>query len=268
MRAIRRRAAALVAVAASLLIFSATAMAADPDAPAGAPAIWLPSTPWVLDHWLPYNETRLYQLLHTDRDGVLHWLGSHNDKASLNQFARVQGVSTTGLADKLVGPKPAWMSDSLHRTLVSRAELTLTQPHLAHHIFGHLMHVLVLQVSVPQIFHASLQEASDLHQQGYTYAEIGAREGITQDQLRTRIMNVLSATQAEAVRTHQTPAAQAKLWLTLQQNNLKSWLNIANAALSDSNGPSSQSVALPSTDSRTAPPGFQAAVNQFLHIFT
>src|SRR3982751_3290936 len=43
---------------------------ADSDAPASAPAHWLPPEAWVYNHWLPYDEARLYAALHTDRAGV------------------------------------------------------------------------------------------------------------------------------------------------------------------------------------------------------
>jgi hypothetical protein len=57
----------------------------DSDAPAGSPPHWLPGEQWVMQHWLPYDEQRLYSLLGVDR-GVI-WRQLRDDTRNLAQLA-------------------------------------------------------------------------------------------------------------------------------------------------------------------------------------
>jgi len=57
----------------------------DSDAPANAPAHWLPPEAWVYNHWLPYDETRLYRLLGITRVGL--WEQLRDDRRTLAQLA-------------------------------------------------------------------------------------------------------------------------------------------------------------------------------------
>ena len=47
----------------------ATAGAHDSRAPAHAPHFWLPKDQWVMEHWVSFDEARLYALLRIDRAG-------------------------------------------------------------------------------------------------------------------------------------------------------------------------------------------------------
>ena len=224
----RKTAPALIAVAVLTLAASGSARAADPNAPRGAPASWLPDQPWVVDHWLPYDETRLFQILGLSRNQIVQWLTAHHDHASLAELAREQGVRVQGLAARLVGPRPRSTPASLYGLLVARTETTLTQPHLAHHMLGHLMHVDALTKAVPRIFGLSLREIVRLHlQQGLSFAQIGARSGISEATLQREITRVLSATEAGGAAVRQTPPSQAHYWLSLQLRNLPRWLAAA-----------------------------------------
>ena len=44
----------------------------DPGAPPDSPPHWLPGEAWVSNHWLPYDEGRLYRLLAIKRSDI--WL--------------------------------------------------------------------------------------------------------------------------------------------------------------------------------------------------
>src|SRR5688500_13627716 len=74
----------------------------DSEAPAGAPPHWLPSEPWVMQHWLPYDERRLYALLEIDRGDIWRWL--RDDTRSLADLARLRGWQPEALAAALVAP--------------------------------------------------------------------------------------------------------------------------------------------------------------------
>ena len=56
----------------------------DSDAPPGAPPHWLPNERWVMQHWLPYDEQRLFSLLGVDR-GVI-WRQLRDDTRNLAQL--------------------------------------------------------------------------------------------------------------------------------------------------------------------------------------
>src|SRR3954463_13028240 len=70
----RRRTARAVAAGLALLALAPAAAQAkvlhSPDdlAPPDAPAHWLPPEPWIYNHWLPYDEGRLYRVLPITRD--------------------------------------------------------------------------------------------------------------------------------------------------------------------------------------------------------
>src|SRR5215218_6386490 len=74
----------------------------DSDAPPGAPPHWLPGEPWVMQHWLPYDEQRLYDLLGADR-GVI-WRQLRDDTRNLAQLAEQRGWEPRELANELVAP--------------------------------------------------------------------------------------------------------------------------------------------------------------------
>src|SRR3954447_25894763 len=78
----------------------------DSDAPATAPAHWLPPEAWVYNHWLPYDETRLYALLGITRVGL--WMQLRDDHRALAQRAARQGWrSEKKRAAALVAPDAA-----------------------------------------------------------------------------------------------------------------------------------------------------------------
>src|SRR4051812_4593641 len=59
--------------------------AVDPEARVTAPAHWLPPEDWVYNHWLPYDEGRLYALLGVSRGAI--WRQLRDDRHDLAQFA-------------------------------------------------------------------------------------------------------------------------------------------------------------------------------------
>src|SRR5215211_7370866 len=61
----------------------------DSDAPAHAPAHWLPPEAWVYNHWLPYDEARLCRLLGITRVGL--WEQLRDDRRTLGELAARHG---------------------------------------------------------------------------------------------------------------------------------------------------------------------------------
>src|ERR1700710_204689 len=56
----------------------------DSDAPPGSPPHWLPHDMWVHMHWVPFDESRLQQLLHASRTDLWQWL--RNDVQTLAEL--------------------------------------------------------------------------------------------------------------------------------------------------------------------------------------
>src|SRR6476619_6565146 len=111
----------------------------DSDAPARAPAHWLPPEAWVYNHWLPYDEGRLYALLGVTRGDI--WRQLRDDHHNLAELARAHGwTSLDKLASALVAPRAGEVSPATLRVLRARALRTITQGHLAQHLFFHSLH--------------------------------------------------------------------------------------------------------------------------------
>jgi hypothetical protein len=127
-----------VVLLALLCVLAAPAAAHDSDAPRDAEHRWLPAETWVQKHWLPYDEARLYELLRVDTRTLFSWLS--NDHRTLAQLARRRGVSARTLAKRLMEPRRAELSARGYKLLRARAQRTLTQGHLAQHLFFHVFH--------------------------------------------------------------------------------------------------------------------------------
>src|SRR6478736_4637309 len=126
----------------------------DSEAPPGSPPHWLPNETWVMQHWLPYDETRLYSLLGVTRGDVWRWL--RDDTRNLAGLAAQQGYPDPQvLARKLVEP-------GRQAVLESRALRTLTQGHLSQHMFFHSLHQNAIPDAAPKIFGTSTTRFRDL----------------------------------------------------------------------------------------------------------
>lgn len=215
-----------MAVVVGALVVVATAQAADPDAPPGASAIWLPQVPWVMQHYMPYDETKLFADLDLSRNQVLQWLTAHHDHAPLADLARARGYTVNRLAAQLVGPRTPGQSPAMHQQLIERARLTLTQPHLAHHLLGHLMHEWAVLRTLPALMHySSLQPIERLRASGLSFAAIAQWNGVSGRSLRAEMLRVLTATARAGLRSGQETAAQERFWLGEQRAILPRWLS-------------------------------------------
>src|SRR4051795_4426366 len=73
----------------------------DSEAPPGSPPHWLPNETWGMQHWLPYDETRLYSLLGVTRGDVWRWL--RDDMRNIAGLAAQHGYADPhALARELV----------------------------------------------------------------------------------------------------------------------------------------------------------------------
>jgi Tol biopolymer transport system component len=196
----------------------------DTEAPLGAPPHWLPNEEWVMQHWLPYDERRLYRLLGVDRGDV--WRLLRDDTRNLAQLARAKGWEPRALARTLVEPWDGRLREP-HRleVLEQRALRTLTQGHLAQHMFFHSLHQDAIPSHAPEIFGvASRSEWSALRRSELSPLQICRLNGLSRSHAQERALETLRSTARRGVDGQAMPAAQGKLLLARQARQLPRWL--------------------------------------------
>ncbi|MCU0314450.1 MAG: hypothetical protein MUC84_10380 [Solirubrobacteraceae bacterium] len=205
-----------------------TIVTRSPDslAPASAPAHWLPPEPWVYNHWLPYDETRLYRLLGITRSEL--WLQLRDDRRTLAQLAARRGWRDPGrLADALVAPRRARLGPARTGALRDRALRTITQGHLAQHVFFHSLHQFALPSAAPDIFGVTDAAFRGLRKQELSPLEIGRLLGRSPGAVQALSIEVLRERVAAGVAGGAMPAAQGRLLLRRQLSQLPRWLDQA-----------------------------------------
>jgi hypothetical protein len=192
----------------ALLALPAVAQAADSHAPHGARLDWLPSDEWVMSSWLPYDEARLYALVHTDRAEVDAWLDDHR---TLGQLARRRGwTSQRALAHALVAPRLHAVRPALRRVLERRALDTLTQAHMANHVIFHVFHTPAIADNARAIFGIRPASFRHLRDSGLSPTAIAQRGGRTRAGAQARLAALLKARGQRAVKLGAMSRAQAR----------------------------------------------------------
>src|SRR4051794_7257537 len=182
----------------------------DSEAPPGAPPHWLPGKSWVMQHWLPYDERRLYRLLGIDRGDVWRWL--RDDTRPLADLARLHGWDPAALPPALVEP---WRRPGAHPQRPPRPEKralrTLTQGHLVQHLFFHSLHQDALPNHSPEIFGvASRVEWSRLRRSEVSPLQICRLNGLSRSPAQRAAERRLRRTAAWGVAHGAIPAEQAE----------------------------------------------------------
>src|SRR4051812_17571646 len=146
-----------------LLGLPAAAAARDSHAPAGGSDNWLPCDAWVMFHWLPFDEAKLYALLGKSREDVRAWLRDDNHH-TLAQLAARRGLTMREAAAAL-----ALNAGVLRNHTVD----ALTQGHLAQHVLFHYFHQPLIASRAASVFGVSPVEFRRLRLHGTSPAEIG-----------------------------------------------------------------------------------------------
>jgi Tol biopolymer transport system component len=196
----------------------------DSDAPAGSPPHWLPGEQWVMQHWLPYDEQRLYSLLGVDR-GVI-WRQLRDDTRNLAQLAQERGWEPQALARELVAPWRGRLRDPDRlAVLEKRALRTLTQGHLSQHLFFHSLHQEAIPTHATAIFGvASRAEWSTLRRSELSPLQICRLNGLPRGHAQEQAAATLGAYAAKGVARQSIPAVQARRLLSRQLRQLPRWL--------------------------------------------
>jgi hypothetical protein len=210
------RSIALTLLALTFLALPARALAADSHAPKGARGDWLPRDAWVMSSWLPYDEARLDALTHTDRAEVDAWLDDHR---SLGALARRHGVrSLRALATRLVATRH--VSAAQRRVLRARALDTLTQPHLARHVFFHIFHTPAVAGGARGVFGVSPAGFRRLRNAGLSPIAIGQRGRRSSAHVVSALHGLFAARGRRAVRLGAMSTRQARALLAEQDADL------------------------------------------------
>lgn len=205
------------AILAVVLCCAGVGTAADSDAPPGAEPDWLPNEEWVLEHWIPYDQDRLTRLLNTDMAGLRDWMRGDRPLAGL---ARRRGLTPSRVARRLVEPWRGRVSRRHHRALYRRALKTLTQGHLALHLFFHPTHSRSLNRLYAGL-HAGHSES--VHSPA-SLMEIAEAKGRSAAWLQRKALRLVRSSASRGVRLQATSRAQARRWLQYQEPAVLGWL--------------------------------------------
>ena len=196
----------------------------DSLAPPHAPAHWLPPEAWVYNHWLPYDEGRLYRLLGITREDL--WRQLRDDHRTLAQLAARHGwKSPHKLAAALVQPREGTVSRGWIRILRARAERTITQGHLAQHLFFHSLHQFAIPSAAPDIFGVTDARFRELRREELSPLAIGRLHGRSPGEVQAMAIEVLRDRLKAGVEGGSMTRRQARILRGRQLSQLPRWLD-------------------------------------------
>jgi hypothetical protein len=172
--------------------------------------------------WLPYDEARLYELVHTDRAEVDAWLDDHR---TLGELARTRGwTSQRRLAHALVAPRLKGVRPAMRPVLERRALDTLTQGHLSNHVIFHVFHTPAIADHARTIFGLRPATFRHLRDSGLSPAAIAQRGGRTRAGAQARIAKLLKARGQRGVKLGAMSRAQANALYAEQMASLPAFM--------------------------------------------
>jgi len=196
----------------------------DSLAPKTAPAHWLPPEAWVYNHWLPYDEARLYKVVGITRNEL--WQQLRDDHRTLAQLAAKHGwKDPKKLAATLVAPRAASVDAATLARLQDRAERTITQGHLAQHVFFHSLHQFALPSAAPELFGVTDAQFRELRRAELSPLAIGRLHGRSPGEVQAQAIAVLEDRLHAGVAGHAMSREQAKILERRQLSQLPRWLD-------------------------------------------
>ena len=161
-----------------------------------------------MSSWLPYDEARLYELIHSDRAEIDAWLDDHRTQGRL---ARTRGWSSQRrLALALVAPRLNGVRPAMREVLERRALETLTQGHLSNHMIFHVFHTPAIADHAKSVFGLRPATFRHLRDSGLSPAVIAQRGGRTRAGAQARLAALLKARGERAVGLGAMSRAQAR----------------------------------------------------------
>jgi Tol biopolymer transport system component len=222
-----RRVPPLILAVLAMFPAAAAAKSNDSDAPPDAPPHWLPPEAWVYNHWIPYDEGRLYRMLHITREQL--WVQLRDDHRNVAQLAARHGWRDPGrLAGALVAPWRGHVGAARLAVLRGRALRTITQGHLSQHLFFHSLHQFAIPSRAPQIFGMSDAAFRDVRRTlELSPLTIARLHGRSPARVEALSVAALRERARAGVAGHAITARQARILLRRQITQLPRWLGQA-----------------------------------------
>ena len=200
------------------------ALAHDSNAPPTAYHRWLPQDDWVMEHWIPFDESRLYDELGIGTPRLFSWLA--NDHRTIADLARRRGVDPERLVRRLSEPWHNVVSDGQYRILRQRTRDLVTQGHLAQHTLFHVFHgtELLGDGHTDDWWGVSSERWNELRLDGLTPNQIARRNGREPAKIRELVLDWLAKLARDGVRRHATSRDQADRMLARQSRVTNCWM--------------------------------------------
>lgn len=214
---------ALLVAAAAVMTVAAPALTKDSNAPAGATDRWLPCEPWVMYHWLPFDERSLYHVTGINRSEFRRWIRD-DDNHTLGMLVKRKGKDPDAVVSRLMKQWEGRVNQRQLAELTRRSNELMTQGHLAQHLFFHYFHNPEIALHSRSIFRIAPGDYHRARLRGFTPREIAAEGGVPTRTAVRRMMRVMQQSQRMAVRSDQTSRRQANTILRLQRQWVSSWL--------------------------------------------
>jgi hypothetical protein len=205
------------------LLAAAPAVARDSHAPDGARDRWLPCESWVMYHWIPFDQKRLWAITGIKKHEFRHWIAD-DDNHSLGMLIERHGHDPDEVTAQLMEQWRGKVSLQKLAELTRRTNALMTQGHLSQHVFFHYFHDPLLAMNSKWIFNIPPGDYHRARLRGYSPAEIAIRGGVSVRKAVRRTMTVLRRNQNEAIKNDQTSPAQARSFLKQQRKWTNFWL--------------------------------------------
>jgi hypothetical protein len=205
------------------LLAAAPVVARDTHAPDGARDRWLPCESWVMFHWVPFDQARLWEITGIKKLEFRHYIAD-DDNHTLGQLIRKHGEDPDAVTAELMEQWRGKVGPDKFAELERRTNELMTQGHLSQHVFFHYFHDPLLALNSSRIFNLP---AGDFHRarlRGYGPSEIAIRGGVPVRQAVRRAMTVMRRNQNSAVKSGQTSRAQADSFIRQQRHWTNFWL--------------------------------------------
>lgn len=205
------------------LVAAAPVVARDSHAPDGARDRWLPCESWVMYHWIPFDQERLWAITGIKKLEFRHWIAD-DDNHTLGMLVERHGHDPKDVTDQLMQQWRGKVSAQKLEELERRTNELMTQGHLSQHVFFHYFHDPLLAMNSKWIFNIPPGDYHRARLRGYSPSEIAIRGGVSVRKAVRRTMTVMQRNQNEAVKNDQTSRAQAESFLRQQRKWTNFWL--------------------------------------------
>ena len=211
----------------ALLPGAAAAKSNDSLAPPDAPPHWLPPEAWVYNHWIPYDEGRLYALLHITREQL--WQQLRDDHRNIAQLAARHGWrDPAGWRTRSSRPGAGTSARRGSPSCAAARVRTITQGHLSQHLFFHSLHQFAIPSRAPQIFGMSDPAFRDVRRTlELSPLTIARLHGRSPARVEALSVAALRERARAGVAGHAITARQARILLRRQVTQLPRWLGQA-----------------------------------------